>query len=302
MRSGGFHSIPKLVKDYVSPPSLSRTTSLSESSDDVSSTHSQHTGDSTLIRQLVLHQRSRETELQVRLLDILPILRESTSPLRAACGAALGACEEVIAGVNRARWKRGSKSLREKEVQLDEAIETLRREAEAFKAEGRLEVVRPYVALLQDGGTDAAPAPGSKNTHTPVPPIRGLIIAQVFSAHLVVTADSITALCETVRSTSAKRQRARLWAPSKLRALGKWILRRDTDDEADRMLGEDLRPGVEKVEEAQEKPYSANLAHTSSALLLIFGCREGPRQSSADECLSKMDGFQSYDLQVEQDS
>ena len=173
------------------------------------------------------------------------MLRESTAALRSACIDALGAGISMIDYVNQHRWTRASVSLSQEEEKLDLAIDNIRRESEAFKNVHRNAINEPFIAILQSKGQLSSTIPTRL-------PIRSLIIISVFASHLIVAADGIVDLLETLRTTSKKRQRNRLWAPKGLRALGKWVVRRDKEEFTEGVLGEGVRPDTNLDDEEQD--------------------------------------------------
>ncbi|KAI5117073.1 hypothetical protein M0805_007950 [Coniferiporia weirii] len=248
-RMGEFYSFPKLLK-YHSTPSLFKSTSRAAEASATSSIDisEEIAGDTELIRQLNSRRLALEAEHGVRIEDILPSLRESSLELRSACANALGAAQTVIAETNIRRWKQGSQVLADSEAALDTAVERLRSSLEAYKVDKRFTFVQPFLPLLRD--VDENPA-----NHKKTPPIRSLLIASSFAAQLVVSADAILDLLEVIRHTTHKRTKSRLWAPSGLRAIGNFLLRREKGSTTETALGEGTVPEVDSGEKEEETTY-----------------------------------------------
>ena len=168
---------------------------------------SQNTGltDSFLVQQMYKRNEAGERQNSLRLVDLLPLLREATSELRSAASNALAAVSDTINFVNTTRWSWHSTAdaLADQENKLDSAVESLRRALSEFKATGRLRLLEPFEPHLS-----AADAP-----------LRGLYVSYVFSASIIVVSEAILTVAETVRETINKRRMNRLWAPKGLRQL-----------------------------------------------------------------------------------
>lgn len=198
------------------------------------------------------------------LLHTLPILSSSTSSLRKACASTLIACAEFVGAVNHGRWASGSthrNNVEEKEKVLDERMKILRTELEEYRREGRMEIVEPFVPVLQKYlhghkfGNSVAPSAldvseldesgltkmkdGHKSASSRTTlPLRPLIIACVFASQICTTSDSILSLASFLQTLGSKRPRRRLWAPGGLRKVAKFALGRGKVKAA----GEDARP------------------------------------------------------------
>ena len=168
---------------------------------------SQSTGltDSFLVQQMYKRNEAGERQNSLRLVDLLPLLREATSELRSAASNALTAVSGTINFVNTTRWSWHSTTdaLADQENKLDSAVESLRSALSEFKATGRLRLLEPFEPHLST--TDA--------------PLRGLYVCYVFSASIIVVSEAILTVVETVRETTSKRRANRLWAPKGLRQL-----------------------------------------------------------------------------------
>jgi hypothetical protein len=168
---------------------------------------SQSTGlaDSFLVQQMYKRNEAGERQNSLRLVDLLPLLREATSGLRSAASNALAAVGSTIDFVNSTRWSwhNTADALADQETKLDSAAESLRSALSEFKATGRLRLLEPFEPHLS--AVDA--------------PLRGLYVSYVFSASIVVVSEAILAVVDTVRETTSKRRKNRLWAPKGLRQL-----------------------------------------------------------------------------------
>jgi hypothetical protein len=152
-----------------------------------------------------MYQQNEAGERQnsLRLVDVLPVLREATFELRSAASDALTAVSGTVTFVNTTRWRWASTTdaLVEQEHRLDSAAERLRGALAEFKATGRLRLLEPFEPHL---GTGAAP-------------LRGLYVSYVFSTSIVVVSEAILAVVETVQKINSKHRKNRLWAPKGLR-------------------------------------------------------------------------------------
>ncbi|KAI8970891.1 hypothetical protein BD414DRAFT_501521 [Trametes punicea] len=221
--------------------SLSSAQSQSEETASVSDSGSSGTAvdDTFLLRQFRERNSAAEEEYRVRLVDVLPSLREATADLRNAGVAALSSLKALIEAVNMNRYKRGSTLQDTRLAEVDKALSALRAAIEDFKVNRRLILLQPYQSVLDQGET------GALNRA----PLRALYISYVFSANLVAVSHGIFSLAEVVSETARKRPRARLWAPKGLRAIGKLLCSgRGGGEEA---VGEDPQP--EQAVESEEK-------------------------------------------------
>jgi len=152
-----------------------------------------------------MYQRNEtsERENSLRLVDLLPLLRETTAELRSAASSALHAIIEMINFVNTTRWSWRSPihALSEQERDLDSAAERLRGTLVEFKESRRLRLLEPF----------------EQHLGTPAVPLRGLYVCYVFSSSIVVVSEAILAVMDIVRQTTNKRRKNRLWAPKGLR-------------------------------------------------------------------------------------
>ncbi|KAI0360638.1 hypothetical protein OH77DRAFT_1418621 [Trametes cingulata] len=197
--------------------------------------------DTFLLRQFRERNLAAETEYRVRLMDVLPSIREATAELREAGVAVLSSLQGLITAVNTNRYKRGSTLQDERLAELDKALATLRAAIEDFKTDRRLALIRPYETMLEkaeSGGTSKVP-------------LRSLYLSYVFAANLSTACNGIVTLAELVSETAAKRPRARLWAPKGIRAIGKLL--RSRQGAGEDTVGEDTPP--EDAVQTEEKVY-----------------------------------------------
>jgi hypothetical protein len=161
--------------------------------------------DTFFVQQMYQRNEASERENSLRLVDLLPLLREATAELRSAASNALNAITGMINFVNTTRhcWHSTAHALSEQERELDSAAERLRGALVDFKENGRLRLLEPFEPHL---GTLTAP-------------MRGLYVCYVFSASIVVVSEAVLAVMDTVRQTTNKRKKNRLWAPKGLRQL-----------------------------------------------------------------------------------
>jgi hypothetical protein len=161
--------------------------------------------DTFLLQQMYQLNEAGELENSLRLVDLVPLLREATFELRSAASDALTAVTRTVNFVNTTRWRWGSTAdaLIEQEHRLDTAAERLRETLAEFRATGRLRLLKPFEPHL---GTEGAP-------------LRGLYVCYVFSTSIVVVSEAILTLVETVQKINSKRRKNRLWAPKGLRQL-----------------------------------------------------------------------------------
>ncbi|KAI0371992.1 hypothetical protein BV20DRAFT_940807 [Pilatotrama ljubarskyi] len=197
--------------------------------------------DTFLLRQFRERNLAAETEYGVRLIDVLPSIREATVELRGAGVAVLSSLQDLIIAVNTNRYKRGSTLQDARLAELDKALSTLRAAIDDFKADRRFALLKPYEAVLDKLDSGAI----SKI------PLRSLYLSYVFAANLSTVCAGIVTLAELVSETAAKRPRARLWAPKGIRAIGKLLRsRRGAGEDA---VGEDTPP--EDAVQTEEREY-----------------------------------------------
>ncbi|TDL18689.1 hypothetical protein BD410DRAFT_900749 [Rickenella mellea] len=246
-RASGFQSFTRHIID-AEKLSVSRETTKSSDSSPPTQASSQpidHMGETELIRQLHAHHHRYELQHNTRLSDIMPILERSTADLHRACVEGLAAAQNAIDEINHGRWTRRTPAIADRmseaEARLDRAIESLRTAVTEFREKKRLEIVAPFI-----------PAVNALKTSTKPLPLRSLVIAYVYCSALVVTSDGVITLLEMISQTAKKRKRSRLWAPSGLRAIGKFILRKGDHGDTEELLG-DTRPDNEVEKEEEEK-------------------------------------------------
>ncbi|KAI0320467.1 hypothetical protein OF83DRAFT_1053079 [Amylostereum chailletii] len=183
-----------------------------------------------------------EKQHELRLEDVLPVLKSSTSDLRTACVDGLDATKSLVAFVNENRFNlpggavRNADGLSSCEARLDTVIERLQFSLDEFKNKRRSEVLQPYEPLL--AAQDAQPG---------VVPMRSLFVCYVFSASVISVAEAVLILMNRMRKLSAKRRRNRMWAPTLLHALTTFW-KRGIDD-SEKVDGED----EEREEEVGKK-------------------------------------------------
>lgn len=188
--------------------SVGRHESYNSSNDPESvSTTSQSAGmtDTFLVQQMYRRNEASERQNSLRLIDLLPLLRETTLELRSAASNALTAASNTVNFVNTNRWSWRSTidALTEQERSLDSAAERLRKALAEFKATERLRLLKPFEPHID----------------SPNAPLRGLFLCYVFSASIVVVSEAVLAVVETVQEITSKRRKNRLWAPKGLRQL-----------------------------------------------------------------------------------
>lgn len=217
------------------------TISRSEASSTVSSID-EPTADTELIRQLLSRHQDIEEKFNLRIADVLPVVKGATAELRETTKEALDVVKYTLEEINTFRWTRGSNKLAVHETRLNEITDRLRADLAAFKSSDRLAILQPFLPVL-----DSLSSLSDVSKRRAAIPIRSLTIASVFAAHTILTANAILSIADMVIATTHKRPRSRLWAPSGLRALAKAVLRRDkggAGGKLDHQLGEEkpLRP------------------------------------------------------------
>lgn len=217
--------------------------------------------DTYLLRQIVERNHAVEAEHGVRLSDVMPTIRDCSLELREACSGSIGTLKAVIEHINTKRYARGEAAKSEQHIKdLGDSIENLQNALERFKTEKREQLIVPFQSVLRSCQT-------KRDVYSV--PLRSLYIAYVYSVNLIVLTDGILALMEVARGTVVKRTTNRLWAPSKLRAIGKILLSRgDVSDEA---LGEDETQerdnDADDEIQASSRTYSEYLSLTNCILL-----------------------------------
>jgi hypothetical protein len=182
------------------------------------------TADTFFVQQMYQRNEESEREHSLRLVDLLPRLREATAELRSAASHALNVIIGMIDFVNTTRWswRSTADALSEQERELDSAAERLRGALAEFKESGRLRLLEPFEPHLGN----------------PAAPLRGLYVCYVFSASIVVVSEAIIAVMDTVRQTTNKRRKNRLWAPKGLRQLARALFVEKTTEGDPRAFGE----------------------------------------------------------------
>lgn len=212
------------------------TESVSEAQSDASGTA---VDDTFLLRQFRERNLAAEEEHGVRLIDVLPNIRDATTELRAAGVATLASIQALIVAVNTHRYKRGNAIQSARLAELDTSLTALRTAIADFKADRRFILLQPYQAVFEKH--DA----GAVNRI----PLRALYQSYVFASNLTVVCTGIVQLAELASQTAAKRTRARLWAPKGLRAIVKLV--RTPNGPGEGAVGEDVQP--EQAVEAEER-------------------------------------------------
>ncbi len=136
-----------------------------------------------------------------------------------------------------------------------------------YKLDRRFVMLQPFIPLLQ--AVDEASRDGDgfeAEAERRGLPLRSLIIACVYASNLVVSADAAIELLDIVRETCHKRRKARLWAPTKLRQIFHWLMRRDKSDTE--QMGEDDPSELRDEEAKKTAPYSTHFLQTLSILSL----------------------------------
>lgn len=257
--SAAFQSFAKLVGHPFSRPS-DDSQSISTDSDDETIV-----ADTYLLRQIVEKNQATEAEHNVRIADILPVIRDTSLELREACSNGIGAVKTLVENVNTKRYARGTAESEQCVKTLDATIQDLRDALERFKNEKREQLIEPFETVLRRCQT--------KRDVSSVP-LRSLYISYVYCVNLIVLTDAILALMEVVRSIAAKRLRNRLWAPSQLRAIGKILLSRgDVSDEA---LGEDETQERDEEIQREAQSYSECSHGSYVASMTYWLVRTGP--------------------------
>ncbi|KAH9919970.1 uncharacterized protein BXZ73DRAFT_104789 [Epithele typhae] len=180
------------------------------------------TGDSYLFRQFRNCNATVEQEHRVRLVDILPTIREATSEVRAAA-------HEVLSNI---------KLLDALLIELDKSLTLLKDAMAAFKNNGRFVLLQPFQPLLEhhDAG---------KIRHLP---LRSLYVAFAFTSNLTTVCRAIQTLAETVIAVASKRKTPKLWGPTSFRRL--WQVLRSSRGSGQDVVGEDHTS--DKPQDAEE--------------------------------------------------
>ncbi|KAJ7775586.1 hypothetical protein B0H16DRAFT_1713170 [Mycena metata] len=192
-----------------------------------------------LLRTIHTQNIALEAQHSVRPAHVFPLLDTATRDLRFAIINALTAVRGGIANANGARWRRNAARDAESAQKLDEAGVGLAEAVREFKAERRLELLAPFLPLL-----DAAAAASTKINDSEKSPLglRSLFVSYVFVSNIISIAEAVEQLLGAVQAISEKRRRARLWAPTSLRAVWKVVSARG--DRVDAAFGEDTSPPV----------------------------------------------------------
>ena len=169
-----------------------------------------------------------ESQHNLGLEYLLPVLRECTKELREACIEGLGTAQGAIDSINQHRWRLDKTKQEECEKKFLEAQERLKIALQEFKETKRHMLIEPYMPLLKSNLT--------KDERRTLP-LRSLYLSYVFATNLIVVADVLLTFLSKVADTNKKRRKNRLWAPKGLRAIAKIWGERPHEDEPS--LGED---------------------------------------------------------------
>ncbi|KAK1223613.1 hypothetical protein PQX77_013510 [Marasmius sp. AFHP31] len=215
------------------------------------STSARGSNDAYLLRHIQQSNIAVEEQYNVRLVDILPLLEQSTAALRRACVEGVECTRKNLENINKHRWNRNASLDESLAKELDVRIEHLRRELTTFKTSDRMMLLEPFKPLLSDEILSSSEGRSL--------PLRNLFISYVFGSNLIAMSESTLTLMETVQRTMAKRGRNRLWAPKGLRKLGSFVRQRDGDDVA--VTGEDTSPAetfkMQDLKDYKKDPDSA---------------------------------------------
>ncbi|KAI0254490.1 hypothetical protein BJV78DRAFT_1338541 [Lactifluus subvellereus] len=181
---------------------------------------------------------TRESTLNLTLIEVLPHVRDATADLRAASIEGVAAIQALVDAVNSDRLFSHSGPVAPLEERLDAASDKLRAALDSFKTRGTDAILRAY---------------GNKPRGDM--PLRSLYLGYVFGSTTVIIGEVVLSLVQTVAETSARRRRVRLWGPSSLRHVVKALLkgRRKNEEQA---FGEEERDDTYMDEDdIEEKQY-----------------------------------------------
>ncbi|KAJ7177207.1 hypothetical protein C8R46DRAFT_1188789, partial [Mycena filopes] len=163
-----------------------------------------------LLRSIHTQNAAFEAQHALSPAHVFPLLDAATRDLRAALVVALTAVQAEITNANSTRWRRDPARDAACAAALDEAGTRLAAAIRAFNAERRLELLAPFLPLLD--GTAKNTSTGNTNTNTALP-LRSLFVSYVFVSNVISVAEAVGLLVGAVQGISGKRARARLWAP-----------------------------------------------------------------------------------------
>jgi hypothetical protein len=201
----------------------------------------QSTLDSYLLRQMEERGATAEAAQNLRMHDMLPIIKEASADLRQVCGEAVACVKIALDSVNDRRWHSDTEEDERIQRDLQKSVDQLSTALGEFKDTKRQAFVDPYMDIIKQART-----PKEQEAL----PLRFLYLSLVFAANLIVFATGILAFMELVKDTMAKRKDNRIWAPKGLRTLGKLLLAKG--DKRDRAFGDDAAPTTDDVEESTE--------------------------------------------------
>ena len=240
----------------------------SDDTDSVADTASSNTimGDTYLLRQFREKNIAVEADHNVRLVDVLPTIRAATADLRQSAIDVIVALKDLMISINTKRYRGGQVEQDARLVALDKALTELHATMDAFKTDRRLALLEPYKSVLAqvDAGT-------MRNI-----PLRSLYLSFVYAANLMVVCDGVVVCAESVAATATKRTRARLWFPTGLRHLWKFLREgRSAEQEA---VGEDAN--LEETVEAEDtRKYSKSKQSTRQDVHSVSHLQSGIRMA-----------------------
>jgi hypothetical protein len=143
----------------------------------------------------------------------------------------------------------------------------------------------------------------SRTSAHPAAPLRGLYVCYVFSASIVVVSEAILAVMDTVRQTTNKRRKNRLWAPKGLRQLARALFVEKSTEGDPRAFGETREVKEVVTEEDGTGKYRKCCAgHLQSFNQHSISFRARSRQPTANKHLAKDYGGLTRHLPMDQNS
>ncbi|KAJ6538107.1 hypothetical protein B0H19DRAFT_1079182 [Mycena capillaripes] len=210
--------------------------------------------ETALLRSIHTRHAALEAAHGVRPDDVLPLLDASTRELRAASLGALAAVRAHIAHVNHTRWRRDPAGAAACRAALDEASARLAAAVADHNNERRMELLAPFLPLLEAAG--AAGAERGANVNTDLLPLRSLFVSYMFVSNMLAIAEAVQGLLGAVQGIDDKRPKgARLWAPTGLRSVWKLVTARGDRGDGAAAFGEDISPPVVEIVHGKEGDY-----------------------------------------------